>query len=52
MMWHIQLLHAQLSHAQAINLRFALVCVRAAPGLPPRSMAVLSAALYTALVFV
>ena len=50
MMWHIQLLLAQLSPAQAINLSFALVCVMAALGLPPRWVALLSAALYVALV--
>jgi len=52
MLRHLQLFVAWFMTARILNLLFAILCVLAALGLPPRWVAILSALLYVALAFV
>lgn len=51
MLWQLQLFLSGLEPVQCMNLAFALVCLSAMIGLPPRWVAGLSAALYVGLAF-
>ena len=50
MLWQFQIILAWLASAQGVNSLFVLVCLAAALGADPRSVALISALLYLRLV--